>query len=98
MILTPLRDAAAAAAGEVVVGARASTSPSTTQSIDKDGNTLPIVDDEVELPEDPEGETKVDKLGNLQGGRQYRCRTFKVAGRGDRLYMPDRAGAVRGLP
>ena len=48
---------------------------------------MDIVNDEVELPEDPVGETKVDKLGNLQGGREYRCRTFTVAGRGDRLYM-----------
>ena len=46
-----------------------------------------IADDEVVLPEDPEGETKVDKMGNLQGGREYRCRTFTVQGRGDRLYM-----------
>ncbi|SPQ20155.1 34e714c3-d0d2-47ae-8734-2b5b56574ba3 [Thermothielavioides terrestris] len=59
----------------------------TQQSIDKDGTVLNIVNDEVDLPEDPEGEKKVDKLGNLQGGRQYRCRTFTVAGRGDRLYM-----------
>ncbi|KAK4444896.1 chromatin remodelling complex Rsc7/Swp82 subunit-domain-containing protein [Podospora aff. communis PSN243] len=58
-----------------------------TQQTDKDGTMLDIVNDEVELPEDPEGETKVDKLGNLQGGRDYRCRTFTVAGRGDRLYM-----------
>jgi chromatin structure-remodeling complex protein RSC7 len=48
---------------------------------------LAIKDDEVELPEDPEGETKVDKMGRLQGGREYRCRTFTVQGRGDRLYM-----------
>jgi chromatin structure-remodeling complex protein RSC7 len=59
----------------------------TQQSIDKDGTVLDIVDDEVALPEDPEGEKKVDKLGNLQDGREYRCRTFTVAGRGDRLYM-----------
>ncbi|KAI1440055.1 chromatin remodelling complex Rsc7/Swp82 subunit-domain-containing protein [Annulohypoxylon stygium] len=59
----------------------------TQQSIDKEGNMVDIVDDEVALPEDPEGETKVDKFGNLQGGREYRCRTFTVAGRGDRLYM-----------
>ncbi|KAL7628390.1 chromatin structure-remodeling complex subunit RSC7 [Parahypoxylon ruwenzoriense] len=59
----------------------------TQQTIDKEGNMMDIVDDEVALPEDPEGETKVDKLGNLQGGREYRCRTFTVAGRGDRLYM-----------
>ncbi|KAK5653934.1 hypothetical protein OQA88_7859 [Cercophora sp. LCS_1] len=59
----------------------------TQQIVDKDGTQLNIVDDEVELPEDPEGETKVDKMGNLLGGRDYRCRTFTVAGRGDRLYM-----------
>ncbi|KAL2256845.1 hypothetical protein VTK26DRAFT_1039 [Humicola hyalothermophila] len=59
----------------------------TQQSIDKDGTILDIVNDEVDLPEDPEGEKKVDKLGNLKDGREYRCRTFTVAGRGDRLYM-----------
>jgi len=48
---------------------------------------MDVIDDEVGLPEDPEGETKVDKMGNLQGGREYRCRTFTVLGRGDRLYM-----------
>jgi chromatin structure-remodeling complex protein RSC7 len=59
----------------------------TQQSIDKDGTVLDIVNDEVDLPEDPEGEKKVDKLGNLLDGREYRCRTFTVVGRGDRLYM-----------
>lgn len=59
----------------------------TQQSIDKDGTVLDIVNDEVDLPEDAEGETKVDKLGNLLGNREYRCRTFTVIGRGDRLYM-----------
>lgn len=55
--------------------------------VDRDGNVLDVVDDEVLLPEDPEGEAKVDKLGRLLGGRQYRCRTFTVLGRGERLYM-----------
>ncbi|CAJ2512609.1 Uu.00g007280.m01.CDS01 [Anthostomella pinea] len=59
----------------------------TTQAIDKEGNVMDIVDDELALPEDPEGETKVNKMGHLQDGREYRCRTFTVAGRGDRLYM-----------
>lgn len=59
----------------------------TQQAIDKEGTMMDIVDDEVALPEDPQGETKVDKMGNLQGGREYRCRTFTVQGRGDRLYM-----------
>jgi len=48
---------------------------------------MDVINDEVELPEDPEGEAKVDKLGHLQGGRDYRCRTFTVFGRGQRLYM-----------
>ncbi|KAI1813729.1 hypothetical protein GGS20DRAFT_464706 [Poronia punctata] len=59
----------------------------TRQAIDKEGNVIDIVDDELALPEDPEGETKVDKMGRLQGGREYRCRTFTIAGRGERLYM-----------
>lgn len=59
----------------------------TQQPIDKEGTMLDIIDDEVALPEDQEGETKVDKMGNLQGGREYRCRTFTITGRGERLYM-----------
>lgn len=59
----------------------------TQQLVDKEGTMVDIVDDELALPEDPEGETKVDKMGNLQGDREYRCRTFKVIGRGERLYM-----------
>jgi chromatin structure-remodeling complex protein RSC7 len=55
--------------------------------IDKAGNMMDVINDEVNLPEDPEGETKVDKFGNLQGARDYRCRTFTVLGRGNRLYM-----------
>ncbi|PBP24496.1 putative nuclear localization protein NPL6 [Diplocarpon rosae] len=59
----------------------------TQQPIDKEGNMMDVIDDEVMLPEDPEGETKVDKMGNLQDGREYRCRTFTILGRGARLYM-----------
>lgn len=61
--------------------------PKAEQVIDQEGTVAEIANDECVLPEDPEGETKVDKLGNLQGGRDYRCRTFTVTGRGDRLYM-----------
>lgn len=59
----------------------------TQQPIDKEGNMMNVVDDEVDLPEDAEGEKKVDKMGNLQGGREYRTRTFTIPGRGERLYM-----------
>ncbi|KAJ9254787.1 hypothetical protein DTO207G8_3317 [Paecilomyces variotii] len=55
--------------------------------IDKEGNMMDVIDDEVALPEDPEGETKVDKMGNLQGGREYRVRTFTILNRGERQYM-----------
>lgn len=54
---------------------------------DEEGNVLDVVDDEVELPEDAEGEKKIDKNGVLQDGREYRVRTFTVLGRGKRLYM-----------
>ena len=55
--------------------------------IDKEGNMMDVVDDEVALPEDPEGESKVDKVGNLQDGRDYRVRVFTIEGRSGRLYM-----------
>lgn len=59
----------------------------TQQPIDKEGNMMDVINDEVDMPEDPEGEKKVDKMGHLQDGREYRCRTFTVLGRGNRLYM-----------
>ncbi|RPA92638.1 hypothetical protein L873DRAFT_1709065 [Choiromyces venosus 120613-1] len=59
----------------------------TSVPLDKDGNPQEVEDDEIVLPEDPAGEEKVDKLGYLQGGREYRCRTFTILGRGERLYM-----------
>ena len=36
---------------------------------------------------DEAGEKKVDAMGRLQGNRQYRCRTFTVPHRGERLFM-----------
>ena len=59
----------------------------TQAPVDKEGNILEVENDEVVLPEDPEGEEKVDKNGVLQGDRQYRVRTFKITGRDERLYM-----------
>ena len=55
--------------------------------LDKDGNPMEVANDEIVLPVDPEGETKVDHLGNLQGGREYRVRTFTLPSRSGRLYM-----------
>ena len=55
--------------------------------IDKEGTMADVANDEVDLPEDEEGETKVDKNGQLAGDRDYRVRVFTILGRGDRLYM-----------
>ena len=59
----------------------------TQAPMDKEGKVLDIVGDEIALPEDEEGETKVDKDGHLLGGREYRVRVFTILGRGERLYM-----------
>ena len=48
---------------------------------------MQVIDDEVSVPGDPEGDEKVNKDGHLQGGREYRVRTFTLLNRGDRLYM-----------
>lgn len=35
---------------------------------------------------DDAGETKVDAMGYPQGNREYKCRTFRVPKRGDKLF------------
>ncbi|KAL8763756.1 MAG: hypothetical protein Q9184_000548 [Pyrenodesmia sp. 2 TL-2023] len=55
--------------------------------LDKEGNMANVKDDEIELPEDSEGETKVNKNGVLLGDREYKVRVFTISGKGDRLYM-----------
>ena len=55
---------------------------------DSKGNPQIIENDEALLTEiDEAGEAKVEVNGNLLGGREYRCRTFTILNRGDRLYM-----------
>ncbi|KAK6197069.1 Polyadenylate-binding protein [Scheffersomyces amazonensis] len=55
---------------------------------DEEGNPLNVTNDEVVIGhEDAKGKEKVDEWGNLQGGREYRMKTFKVLGHGKRLYM-----------
>jgi len=53
----------------------------------KDGRTLDVENDEVQVDDDSEGNTKVDERGNLLGGREYRVRTFTIIGKDERLYM-----------
>ena len=53
------------------------------------GIVYDVADDELALPIDPNGETKVDKSGRLLGGREYKAATFTCPTRSDpeRLYM-----------
>ncbi|KAK9434291.1 chromatin remodelling complex Rsc7/Swp82 subunit-domain-containing protein [Lipomyces doorenjongii] len=69
------------------MAARNSGGGHTVAPLDLDGNPQEIADDEVVVLNDPVGDTKVDANGKLAGGREYRCRTFTVLGKGDRLYM-----------
>ncbi|RMZ74743.1 hypothetical protein DV737_g5779, partial [Chaetothyriales sp. CBS 132003] len=66
---------------------KANLSRQTAPPVDDEGNVMEIVNDEVLLPDDPEGINKVDENGCLQHGREYRVRTFTILGRGKRLYM-----------
>ncbi|KAL4947334.1 chromatin remodelling complex Rsc7/Swp82 subunit-domain-containing protein [Aspergillus filifer] len=66
---------------------RGGSSHTTQVPIDKEGNMMDVIDDEVAVPPDPEGDTKVDKNGILQGDREYRVRTFTILNRGERQYM-----------
>ncbi|KAF9323576.1 hypothetical protein BGZ91_003500 [Linnemannia elongata] len=55
---------------------------------DKEDSQGPTGDEEeIEGEIDEVGETKITKDGELLGGRQYRCRSFKLPERGDRIYM-----------
>lgn len=55
---------------------------------DAEGNPLSTENDEVYIPnEDPKGKEKIDELGYLKGGREFRMKTFKILGEGDRLYV-----------
>lgn len=55
--------------------------------IDKEGNMMDVIGDEVALPPNPIGDTKVDADGHLLGGREYRVRTFTILNRDNKLYM-----------
>lgn len=67
--------------------ARGGPSHTSNVPLDPQGNPRIIENDEIVLPTNPKGETKVTPNGELLGGRQYRVRTFTVKDRGQRHYM-----------
>ncbi|SCV01515.1 LAME_0G16710g1_1 [Lachancea meyersii CBS 8951] len=55
--------------------------------VDENGEPVPVVNDEYALPDDAEGDTKINRDGDLLGGRQFLVRTFTVTTRGERKFM-----------
>ncbi|CCD26400.1 Npl6p NDAI_0H02260 [Naumovozyma dairenensis CBS 421] len=55
--------------------------------VDDEGNPLPVINEEYALPDDPEGEAKITRNGDLLGGRQFLIRTFTLTSRGERKFM-----------
>jgi hypothetical protein len=53
----------------------------TTRELTSDGHEYESIE------QDERGEQKVDANGGLLGGREYRIRTFRLAGRGEKLFM-----------
>ncbi|CAR29207.1 ZYRO0G03190p [Zygosaccharomyces rouxii] len=55
--------------------------------VDDMGAPLPVVNEEYDLPDDEEGETKITKNGELLGGRQFLVRSFTLLDKGRRRFM-----------
>jgi hypothetical protein len=53
----------------------------------KDHTTDQLGPEYIPMEFDEAGEKKVDSLGYLLGGREYKCRTFRLPNRGDKLFM-----------
>ncbi|CCE89579.1 Npl6p TDEL_0A02470 [Torulaspora delbrueckii] len=73
--------------GSTVPGFMNLKRPRLSYPVDESGAPLPIVNEEYDLPDDPEGETKITKDGDLLGGRQFLVRSFTVSDKGKRKFM-----------
>lgn len=45
-----------------------------------------VVADEIITDDDPKGDMKIDSMGNLFGGRRFKVGTFKIPGKGQKLF------------
>lgn len=61
-----------------------STAPVRDHTIDQLGSEG---DEYLPSKVDPSDENKITPYGELRNGREYRCRTFRVPGRGEKLFM-----------
>ncbi|KAF9311603.1 hypothetical protein BGZ91_006768, partial [Linnemannia elongata] len=83
--------AAAASRNTTVVAEPEEASEDEELSVDKDdsdvGEEVEGDGEEIEGEIEEAGEAKITKDGELLGGREYKCRNFKLPTRGDRIYM-----------
>lgn len=73
--------------GEVLKDTSVEPATAAVSSKVKQEHELSNAGDEYELETDTKGETKIEKLGVLKEGRQYRIATFTLLERGDKLFM-----------
>lgn len=78
---SPQRSTPGSASKPAVVKALPTVRDHTTDQLGPEG------DEYVPRESDPDGDTKVTKDGYPLDGRKYRCRTFQVPDRGDKLFM-----------
>lgn len=67
--------------------------------VDDKGEPIALVDEEYLLPNDPQGDEKVDSNGDLLGDRKFKVRTFTLVDKDERKFMlstePARAVGLR---
>lgn len=78
---SPHRSTPGSASKAPVVKALPTVRDHTTDQLNSEG------DEYIPRETDPDGETKVSKDGYPLDGRKYRCRTFQVPNRGEKLFM-----------
>ena len=78
---SPARSTPGSATKTSVVKALPTVRDHTTDQLGADG------DEYIPRETDPDGETKVSRDGHPLDSRKYRCRTFTVPDRGDKLFM-----------
>lgn len=73
--------------GSAVPGGINTKRPRFSHPVDDAGVPLPVINEEYDLPDDPEGETKISRNGDLLGDRQFFVRTFTLSDKGQRKFM-----------
>ena len=79
--ISPQRSTPGSGTRPAVVKALPTVRDHTTDQLNPEG------DEYIPRETDPDGETKVSKDGYALDGRKYRCRTFQVPNRGEKLFM-----------